>query len=147
MSNADVVKKLNTVLADAIVFYQKLHHYHWRVGGEQFFKLHERFEDYYDQWKGIVDDVAERILTVGGAPLATLKDALELKTLSEEQSVPDPKAMVQNVLSDMQQQIAGMREVIGLAENTGDRGTVNLLDGFCDDIEKTCWMLKAFLEK
>ena len=145
MSTA-VEKVLNTVLADAIVFYQKLHHYHWRVEGMNFFGLHAKFEELYDQWAEVMDDVAERILSIKGTPLATLKEALELTTLKEDSSVPSGLVMVENILGDMQKQAGNMRQAIEQAEAAEDRGTANLLDGFCDSIEKTSWMLRAFLK-
>ena len=147
MVNSSIVNQLNGCLANAIVFYQKLHHYHWRIQGEQFFKLHEKFEELYNQWSEIVDDVAERILTIGGAPIGTLKEALAQATINEDQAIPNPHNMVQNVLKDLETQVAHMHEVMSSAESAGDRGTVNLLDGFCDSVEKTCWMLRAYLSK
>ena len=142
-----VSDKLNVTLANAIVTYQKLHHYHWRVTGEQFFGLHAKLEELYDRFHEVLDDVAERILTIGGAPLATLADALKLATVSETSEVPAAKEMVANVLYDFEAQRAQMQEVIAEADKAGDRGTANMLDGICDELEKTMWMLRAFLRK
>mgnify|MGYP006290571203 CR=1 FL=1 len=143
MSN--VVESLNTVLADAIVFYQKLHQYHWVVTGRQFFSLHAKFEELYDHWAEVIDDVAERVLTIEGKPVPTLAEALKLTTLKEDATEPPAETMVRTVLADMQTQRDHMQTAIAAAEANDDRGTANLLDGFCDEIEKTCWMLKAFL--
>ncbi len=142
---ANVSDALNVVLADAIVFYQKLHQYHWVVAGRQFFSLHAKFEELYDHWAGVVDDVAERVLTIGGKPVPTLAAALKQATLAEDATEPGSEDMVRTVLADMQAQHANMQKAIAAAEAADDRGTANLLDGFCDEIEKTCWMLKAFL--
>ena len=145
MSNKAVVESLNVVLADAIVFYQKLHQYHWVVEGKQFFALHAKFEELYDHFAGVLDDVAERVLTIGGKPVPTLKRALELATIEEDDSTPGASKMVEIVLADLEKQAGNMAKVIEAAEEAGDRGSANLMDGFCDEIEKTCWMLKAFL--
>jgi starvation-inducible DNA-binding protein len=145
MADTTVVQSLNTVLADAIVFYQKLHQYHWVVTGKQFFALHTKLEELYDAWADIVDEVAERILTVGGTPVPTLAAALQQATISEDATRPDAKDMVKTVMADMEAQAANMGKVIEAAEATGDRGSANLMDGYRDQIEKTCWMLRAFL--
>lgn len=145
MSASGTVDELNKVLADAIVFYQKLHQYHWVVNGKQFFALHAKFEELYDQWAEIIDEVAERILTVGGKPVATLVQAVELSTIAEDSTEPSAEQMVKNVLGDLETQAGEMRRVIEQGEKVGDRGSVNLMDGYCDQIEKTCWMLRAFL--
>ena len=145
MSSTEVTNQLNKVLADAIVFYQKLHQYHWVVTGKQLFALHAKFEELYDHWANIIDEVAERILTIGGQPIPTLASALEATTIKEDASTPDACDMVKIVLSDLELQVASMKKVIEAAEASDDRGSANLMDGYCDEIEKTCWMLKSFL--
>lgn len=147
MSNNNVINGLNTTLANAIVNYQKLHHYHWQVNGEQFFKLHEKFEGYYDKFAEIIDEVAERILMVGGSPIGTLSEALKTASISEESEVPSSSEMVNRVLADFGVQHLQIRKVIEEAEKVGDRGTVNLLDGISDGLEKDMWMLRAYLKK
>lgn len=144
MSNA-VVESLNVILADSIVFYQKLHQYHWVVKGKQFFALHNKFEELYDQFADVMDDVAERVLTIGGKPVPTLAEAMKKTTLSEDATEPESSQMVKNILADLEKQLANMKKAIAEAEKADDRGTANLLDGFCDEMEKTGWMLKAFL--
>lgn len=144
MANESVIKQLNVVLADSIVFYHKLHNYHWFVTGKQFFSLHAKFEELYDHWAGVMDDVAERILTLGGKPHPTLASALATATIKEETDSPGAGDMVKSVLKDMQAQAEQMAKAIDAAEKAGDRGTANLLDGFRDEIEKTCWMLRAW---
>ena len=145
MSSTQVNEKLNKVLADAIVFYQKLHQYHWVVTGKQFFALHGKFEELYDQWAEIIDEVAERVLTIGGKPVPTLASALEISTIKEDATQPAAAEMVKNILADLTDQSSTMEQVIEAAEAAGDRGSANLMDGYRDSIEKTCWMLKAFL--
>lgn len=144
MSAQAVIKSLNQVLADATVFYEKLHHYHWYVKGEHFFILHEKFEEYYDKWKDLVDDVAERILQLDGQPISTLAGCLEISRIKEETRKLDDKAMVQQVIADFETQLKGFRETQSEAEKAGDATTVNLLDDFADETEKTLWMLKAW---
>ena len=147
MSNHNVINGLNATLANAIVGYQKLHHYHWQVNGKNFFELHAKFEDYYTKFGKIVDDVAERILMIGGSPIGTLSEALKTATIREENEIPSDEEMVGRILVDFEVQHAQMRKVIDEAEQAGDRGTVNLLDEIADGLDKDMWMLRAFLKK
>ena len=139
-----VADGLNTTVANAIVSYQKLHHYHWRVTGEQFFDLHEKFEGLYDKFAGILDDVAERMLMIDASPVKTLREALSLATIQEETETPPPAEMVARTIADLKTQRDQMIAVIAEADKAGDRSTVNLLDGIIDGLDKDIWMLRAY---
>lgn len=145
MSNQNVINGLNGILADSIVMYQKLHHYHWRVKGRGFYQLHGMFEGLYDEFAEVTDSVAERILMIGGAPLASLAQALELSAVQEDVTVPDAQRMVATTAADLQAFRAKVREAVKLADDSGDRGTVNLLDPIADGLDKKLWMLEAYL--
>jgi starvation-inducible DNA-binding protein len=139
-----VVDELNGLLADATVFYQKLRHYHWNVDGRHFFELHEKFEEIYTRWAGSIDEVAERILMVGGVPLHTLQSLLDRARLEEDETIPAAAAMVDAIAADLAALHARAGDVIEAAEAAGDRGTANLLDGLRDEMEKDLWMLAAW---
>lgn len=143
--NANVINSLNGVLADSIVFYQKLHHFHWRVQGRGFYQLHAKFEELYNHFGAMVDEIAEHILMVEGIPLASLKQALELSDVKEIQDVPQAEEMVVLVLADLKALREKISQGIASAEEAGDRGSVNLLDPMADALAKEIWMLGAFL--
>lgn len=145
MSNQSVIDGLNGILADSIVMYQKLHHYHWRVKGRGFYQLHGMFEGVYDEFAEVTDGVAERILMVGGAPLASLAQALELASIKEDVTVPDAQRMVANLAADLHAFRSKVRQAAEQADLGGDRGTVNLLDPIADGLDKKLWMLEAYL--
>lgn len=145
MSNQNVTHGLNGILADSIVMYQKLHHYHWRVKGRGFYQLHAMFESFYDEFTEVTDSVAERILMIGGAPLATLGQALEVAEVKEDKTVPDSGRMVANLATDLQAFRTKVRALIATADAAGDRGTVNLLDPIADGLDKKLWMIEAYL--
>jgi starvation-inducible DNA-binding protein len=145
MSNQNVINGLNGILADSIVMYQKLHHYHWRVKGRGFYQLHGMFEGFYDEFAEVTDSVAERILMIGGAPLASLTQALELSAVKEDVTVPDGQRMVANLATDLESFRAKVRGVVEMADESGDRGTVNLLDPIADGLDKKLWMMEAYL--
>ena len=83
MSQQDVVKELNQQVANWTVAYTKLHNFHWYVKGSNFFSLHEKFEELYNEASQYVDDLAERILAIGGNPVGTLKESLEISIVDE----------------------------------------------------------------
>lgn len=144
MASQNVTQGLNSLLADATVMYEKLHAFHWYVAGPQFFQLHNKFEELYDRFAEVTDDLAERILTIGGEPVATLKGVLDLAEIKEYDGTKAAADMVAAVASDFEHLLAKTRKVIEAAEQADDRGTANLLDGLSDELEKTLWMLKAW---
>ena len=143
--SAQVTKSLNEALANAIVFYHKLHHFHWSVKGPQFYQLHEKFEELYDRWAELVDEVAERIVQLGETPAPTLAGALKDASLREQPETPDAKTMIREVIADMKAQKDQYGKVVAAAEEAGDRTTANMLDPAIDGIEKDLWMLNAVL--
>jgi starvation-inducible DNA-binding protein len=145
MSNTPrVIEGLNQLLADATVFYQKLRHYHWTVNGKHFYELHVKFEAFYTQWAVSIDGIAERILMLDGIPLHTLGSMLHATRLEEDESIPAASGMAVAIIADLRKMHAEAGEVIGLAEEADDRGTVNMLDALRDAMEKDLWMLKAW---
>lgn len=144
MAHAKVQDSLNGLLADATVLYEKLHAFHWFVVGPQFFQLHAKFEELYDRFAEVTDDLAERILTIGGKPLATLKTVLEKAEIREYEGTTAGADMIAALTADFELMFNKCGKVIALAEEADDRGTANLLDDIRDELEKTLWMLKAF---
>lgn len=145
MSKA-IAGQLNVLLADSTVFYQKLRHYHWNVRGPKFFELHAKFEEIYEKWAPIIDQVAERIIALDTVPLHTLKTMLENATLKEDAKIPDGTQMVHKVIADLNALRASVNKIIEAADEEGDRSTVNMLEDVGDAIEADVWMLKAWLK-
>jgi len=146
-STANVIDELNGILADATVFYYKLHHFHWNVKGEHFFTLHEKFEELYNEWAGILDEVAERILALGGATLPSLNACLTQTSIREATGDLDQRQMVQATVDDLHAQRTRMLKAQKVAQDAADKTTENTLDGFIDNAAKHVWMLNAFLGK
>ncbi len=144
MADRKVIDGLNGLLADSTVLYQKLHAFHWMVAGPQFFQLHAKFEELYDRFAEVADDVAERILTVGGQPLGTLREVLDRAEIKEYDGTKVAPQMVASVAADFDYLLKKSGGVLEAAEASGDRGTANLLDGIRDELEKSLWMLKAW---
>lgn len=138
-----VVDDLNRLLSNYHIYYQNLRNYHWNVTGPNFFDLHEKFEELYNDAKVSIDEVAERILTLRETPTSTLAEYLEMSDI-DEKSTKDPHKMVEFVLQDHKALIENMRSVIENAGKASDEGTIDLIAGFLATLEKKSWMLDAW---
>jgi starvation-inducible DNA-binding protein len=145
MGNENLVRSLNSQLANWNILFTKLHNYHWYVTGPEFFTLHTKFEEYYTEAATYIDSIAERILTIEGKPLATLKEYLEASSIEEASSKEDAKEMVAILAADFEKVIALSNETIALAEEAGDESTADMFIGIKTSLEQHVWMLKAYL--
>jgi len=141
----NAIHGLNRLLADYHVIYQKSRNYHWNVTGELFFELHTRFEELYLVLATRIDEIAERILALGGKPAASMGAYLELARLSEERETRDAREMVAQLVEDMRAINGELKRAILDAEERHDRVTANVLDAMHDEQAKTIWMFNAFL--
>jgi len=139
--------QLNDLVADFTVFYQKLRHYHWNVKGEDFFRLHEKFEEMYTGVGDVIDELAERIVGLDGVPLHTLAHMLEATSLKEDEDLSSPGTMVTRTVKDVETLKKNLLAALKTAEAADDRTTTNLLDGIHDGLEAHQWMLKAWQAK
>jgi len=139
-------KKLNQLLADYQVFYQNLRGLHWNIKGKEFFELHLKFEEFYDDAVVKVDEIAERILTLEGEPLHTFSDYVSKSNIVEEKSVTNGIKGVKIVVNNFSIIIALEREILSLAAGADDEGTVSLMSDYISQTEKTLWMLNAYLQ-
>ena len=144
---SNTVKELNILLADYHLYYQKLRNFHWNVIGKNFFDLHEKFEELYDDAKLKVDDIAERILTLRFQPVSNLTDYLKTSNIKESKSDISDSKMIETLLDDHGILLKQMRKVIDVAEKGGDEGTIDLIGAYIRELEKTSWMLDAWKMK
>ena len=140
-------EKLNLYLVNLNVLYRKVQNYHWNVVGKGFFTIHAKLEEFYDKINEQVDDVAERILSIGARPYGTLKDYLELTTIKEaenkEISVHD---VLISVKADFESMLTLGKEIKVTADDENDYGTSAMLDEYISEYEKNLWMLNAYLK-
>lgn len=144
IDNQASVEALDALLADATVFYQKLRAYHWLVRGPRFFRLHNQFEELYDRWAEAIDEVAERMLIVGGRPRFTLKQMLEAAEIREAGGRESAEQMVAAVVADLEHLVGRLNAVAAAADAAGDRGTADVADDIRDQAEKDAWMLRTY---
>ncbi|WP_078552729.1 Dps family protein [Bacillus alkalicellulosilyticus] len=140
-----LVEALNRQLASWNVLYTKLHNYHWNVTGADFFTLHLKFEEYYTEVATTIDQIAERILTINGRPLGTLKDYLEVSVVTEAVGTEQAKDMVATIASDFELLIEEANFVIEIAERENDESTGDMFIQIKTTLEQHTWMLKAYL--
>ncbi|WP_234408706.1 Dps family protein [Marinilabilia salmonicolor] len=127
------------------LFYQNLRGFHWNVKGKMFFTLHNKFEELYDDAAEKVDEVAERILTLGGTPLHTFEDYLKTSKIAVIKDENDGMKLVEATLENLSTLIKIERELLEVAEKADDEGTNALASDFISEQEKTVWMLNSLL--
>lgn len=141
------VEQLNILLADYHLYYQKLRNFHWNVIGKNFFDLHEKFEELYDDAKLKVDEIAERILTLRHQPISNYSDFLEKSNLKEASSNLKDSEMIEALLKDHGKLLKQMSKVVDTADENKDEGTIDLIGAYIRELEKTSWMLDAWKMK
>ncbi|CAM5218611.1 Starvation-inducible DNA-binding protein OS=Ureibacillus acetophenoni OX=614649 GN=SAMN05877842_102583 PE=3 SV=1 [Ureibacillus acetophenoni] len=137
--------QLNELVATWSVLYTKLHNYHWYIKGKDFFTLHAKFEELYNEVTLNLDEVAERILTKGGKPVATLKEHLELSHVQEALGNETSEEMVQTIIDDFKKVMKLLKESMNQAAEDGDERTEDMLNATYQSLEKHNWMLTAYL--
>ena len=143
-SVANVVVALQSLLADFQVYYTNLRGFHWEIKGRGFFVLHEKFESMYDDTASKIDEIAERILTLGGTPENKFSEYLKVARVAEVSGVSSSREAVENILETYKHFIDEERKLIALAEEANDVVTADMLTGYLKEQEKMIWMLVAF---
>ena len=136
--------KLNELLATYQVFYTNVRGYHWNIKGHGFFVLHSKFEDMYYDAAEKVDELAERILMLGGIPVNKFSEYLKVAKVKEVSGVSCADEALENVLNTYGQFIAEERKLLSLASESGDEATVALMSDYLKEQEKLVWMLVAY---
>lgn len=139
-----VVSELNLLLADYHLYYQKLRSFHWNVLGKNFFDLHAKFEELYNDAKIKIDELAERILTLRYHPISAYSEYLKVSNIKEVNSLISDQQMVDEILKDHGQLLEQMGRVVSAAEKATDEGTIDLIGAYIRELEKASWMLDAW---
>lgn len=142
-----VAEILNKLLADENVLYTKVRNAHWNVEGPDFHAQHLFFETIYDELAEIIDEVAERVRSIGHYAVGTMKAWLEITQLTEmAYGKNDSKGFIKEILNDFESLIISLREDIDKVEKYKDAGTEDFLVGILEKHEKTAWMLRSHLK-
>lgn len=136
---------LNNLLADYMMFYQNTRGLHWNIKGNKFFELHLKFEELYTDLLIKVDEVAERILTLGVIPWHTFDDYQATAKISTVKNVSDGNQGVQSILDAFRVIITKQRELLNLSADASDEGTNALMSDYIREQEKLVWMYSSYL--
>lgn len=140
-----LAEKLNVLLANFQIHYQNLRGFHWNLRGRDFFELHVKFEEYYNDAQVKIDEVAERVLTMGFTPKHTFTDYLNSASINPEENVSDSKEAVTAIVNAVGTLLDLEREILSIAGDNNDDGTADMMTQFIAQQEKEIWMLNAWL--
>lgn len=138
---------LNILLANYQIFYINSRGFHWNIKGEKFFELHVKFEELYTDTQLKIDEIAERILTLGHTPNHTFTDFLKLSKIKEQCNVTEGTKAVNSILNSFGVLLDVERKLLVLSAETDDEGTNALMSDYIRQQEKMVWMYSAYLSK
>lgn len=143
----NIVVSLQQLLADFQIHYANLRGFHWNIKGHGFFVLHSKFEELYNGAAEKVDEIAERILMLGGIPSNKYSDYLKMSHIKEIDRVSNGDEALGHILETYGHLIEEERKLLSLASANGDEGTVALMSDYLKEQEKMVWMLTAYMNK
>jgi starvation-inducible DNA-binding protein len=143
---AQLAEKLNNLLAKLQVFYINARGFHWNITGEKFFELHAKFEELYNDLLVKVDEVAERILTLGFTPTHSFTEYVQKSDIKEAIGVSEGKQAVQLIVDAFQSLLVTERDILHIAGEASDEGTSALMSDYIRQQEKMIWMYSASLK-
>ncbi len=138
---------LDELLAGYQLFYMNARGYHWNIRGDKFFELHLKFEELYNDSLLKIDEIAERILTLGHTPTHAFSDYIAQSSVKEAKNVKDGKKAVQNILDGFKTLLLLERKILEVSADAGDEGTNALMSDYIRQQEKLVWMYSAYLNK
>ena len=137
---------LNILLANFQMYYQNLRGFHWNIKGNNFFELHLKFEELYNDSQEKIDMIAERILTLGYQPLHTFKDYSKHSTIKAAKNVSKDTETMKSIKKSLGVLLNIEREILNMADNAEDEGTNSMMSDFISEQEKTVWMISSWLK-
>jgi len=140
-------KKLNELLANYQIFYMNSRGFHWNIKGKDFFELHIKFEELYSDSFLKIDEIAERILTLGSVPIHTYTEYMKVAKIKEVKNVSDGSKALQEILKGYDVLLPLERDLLDLSAKMNDEGTNALMSDYIGEQEKLIWMYSAYLDK
>lgn len=142
-----LAEELNELLANFQLYYQNLRGIHWNIKGKRFFDLHVKFEELYDDANMKVDEIAERILTLGQTPLHTFQDYSALAKVPVGKNISEDEKAVRLIVDSLSVLLNIERAILESSDDAKDEGTNSMMSDFITEQEKTVWMMKAWLNE
>jgi len=145
LETAEIVIALKHLFANYQIHYNKLRNFHWNVESQDFFELHQEFENEYNKVNEHIDIIAERIRVFGLKPSMSIEDTLEMSDIKQ---VPSEKMeasdMVYELIKDYGILHDKMLDVVNAALESGDNVTEQIITEFMKDLEKRNWMFTSW---
>ncbi|HLV38117.1 Dps family protein [Xanthomarina sp.] len=141
----DIAKDVNELLANFQIYYQNLRGIHWNIKGKRFFDLHVKFEELYTDANIKVDEIAERILTLGETPWHTFDDYTKLAKVPIGKNISQDEKAVRLIIESLSELLKIERQILDKTDEAKDEGTNSMMSDFITEQEKTVWMMKAWL--
>lgn len=142
-----LIESLKIVLADTFAFRVKAQYYHWNVEGPDFMQYHDLFGKLYTSADSDVDMIAEHIRAMGAYAPGSFGRFSTLATIEDEETIPAALEMINRIAQDSTKLHTGLMNAHRIADELGQRGVVNFLEGLIDANEKTQWMLNSILKR
>ena len=139
----EIAKGLSHLLAETYTLYLKTHKYHWNVTGPMFQTLHTMFETQYTELALAVDEIAERIRSLGEIAPGSYKAFANLSSIAELEEIPKANDMVRILTLGHEQLVKTCRTALNLAQSAEDESSASLVSDRMREHEKTAWMLRA----
>ena len=143
---ARLADSLNDLLANYQLFYINVRGFHWNITGEKFFELHVKFEEIYNDALLKVDEIAERVRTLDQTPLHSFSSYLKQSEITELTGISDGKMALKEIVSELQIILRKERNLLEVANDAGDEGTITLITNYISQQEKLIWMYSAYLK-
>ncbi|MDX1270575.1 Dps family protein [Bizionia paragorgiae] len=143
----EIAEDLNKLLANFQLYYQNLRGIHWNIKGKNFFDLHVKFEELYTDANVKVDEIAERILTLGETPLHTFDDYTKAAKVPVGKNVSKDDKAVELIVDSLSQLLKIERSILEKSGEASDEGTNAMMSDFITEQEKTLWMMNAWLNQ
>lgn len=142
----ELSNQMNELLAAYQIFYMNTRGFHWNIKGEKFFELHVKFEELYNNLQLKIDEIAERVLTLGGTPMHSYSEYLKHSVIKEEKNITSGKKAVQSILNSFTSLLITERQIMKIAGDADDEGTNALMSDYIREQEKLVWMYGAWMK-
>lgn len=139
----EMIEKLNAYLSNVQISYMNVRGFHWNIVGKQFFALHEKYEEIYNSLNEMADEIAERILMLGGVPVHSFSEYIKVSSIQEKTDVSSADDTISGLLADTAILLDEERKILSFASEHNDEGTASLLSDFISEQEKMIWMFNA----
>ncbi len=146
-ASSQLAEKLNELLANYQIFYMNARGFHWNIKGEKFFELHLKFEELYNDSLLKIDEIAERVLTLGFTPMHTYVDYTASSKIKAAKNISKGTEAIAEILKGYEILLPLERELLELSGDSNDEGTNALMSDYIREQEKLIWMYSAYLNQ